>query len=97
MSNLEDGPDLGDAAQVRAEGEREDQEKVMEENARLSRASDVPHVPLTRRIAASIRRAIGASPEPAEPEISDEEVWSRERERRQEYEQDRAQGEGERP
>lgn len=95
MSNLEDGPDLGDVGHVRAEEEREEQDKVMEQSARLAQASDTPHVPLARRIAERIRRAVsgGASPEPAEPKVSDEEVWDRELQRRQEYEQDR---EGER-
>jgi hypothetical protein len=88
-----DDPNLNDPRHVRAEEELGEIEEVRERNEWLTESGGTGYVSPARRMAHRLLRVYsrGSSPGPAEPKISDDEVWGRELQRRAEYEQDRSQ------
>ncbi len=95
MSPLTPGPGPEDWRIDRANEERADIEKAVEQRAIRDQAKGVAYVSRKRRGADRVRRMLarGASPAAsAEADVSDEQAWERERQRRNEYEQDRLDG-----
>ena len=70
-------------------------EQIAEQRDVLSQAKQVDYAAQKPRVSDRIRRLFsrgGAPPDSGEPELSQEQVWERERQRRLEYEQDRLDG-----
>jgi hypothetical protein len=95
MSHLPPDPGPG-FAWNRAEDKEEEIEQVVEQEDRLDQAEGAD-VPRSRRLVDHLRSVFsgGASQEDSdEPEISTDEEWERERQRRSQYDQDRRDGKG---
>lgn len=95
MPNVGEGSNWNDPRQVEADAELERLEKIEEHNARLAQARGF-EVSGGNRLADRIRRMLGRSAPvaPAEPQMSEQEIWARELERRKEFEQQRKDGDG---
>ena len=89
------GPDDWRGRSEEAKEELREIEKVAEQRDILSQAKQADYVSHKPRVSDRIRRLFsrgGAPPDSGEPELSQEQVWERERQRRREYEQDRLDG-----
>lgn len=100
MSDLEPtnpglGPDDWRGRSEEAREELREIETVAEQRDILSQAKQADYVSHKPRVSDRIRRLFsrgGAPPDSGAPELSQEQVWERERQRRSEYEQDRLDG-----
>lgn len=101
MPGLGDGPNLNDWRHVWAEAEQGNLQKLREQNELRAQARGV-NDPRRTRLLVRLRRILGRAAMPpaigadlshpglTQPELSQQQVWARELQRRREYERDRS-------